>query len=347
MPKYSKICLFTGCFFIIFLISVNGETINLFRFVNDRNAELEWEPVRDTARIIKNNRWIVLKIDSPFFLMDGDIYPAEENIYRSDSGSILIPETIAAKISGFLETEQENTVSEDSNRIAVILLDPGHGGKDPGAVGRHPDSLTVNEKDIVLDVSKRVRELLMENYPSKQILLTRNTDTYITLEQRTEMANSIKLEENEAIIFISIHANASLSNSGHGFEIWYLPPEYKREVIDEESLQPEYLEIKDILNEMLDAEYTLESVLLAKEIELGLNEQAGEITRNRGIKEEKWFVVRKSKMPSVLIELGFVTNYEEAVRMSSPDYLQSLAVGIYNGINNFIKKYEETKGFTE
>jgi N-acetylmuramoyl-L-alanine amidase len=346
MQKYSKNFLITIFLVVICISNTFGEAVSLNNLITSLEAELEWEPVRDTARIIKGDKWIVFKIGSPYFLLGNDLHQTEEAFIRSENGSILIPEAIAAEIAGFLSVET-SLIAEDAPRIAVVLIDPGHGGRDPGAIGEHSGSFTIREKDIVLNVSHRIRDLLMEQYPSKRILLTRNDDTYLTLEERTEMANSIELEENEAIIFISIHANASITSAGHGFEIWYLPPEYEREIIDEESLAPEYLEIKDILNQMLDAEYTLESVLLAKEIELGLEEEVGFLTRNRGLKEEKWFVVRKSKMPSVLIELGFVTNNEEAIRMNDPDYLQRLAVGIYNGIENFIIEYEDTKGFTE
>ena len=346
MQKYSKSFLITIFLVVICISNTFGEAVSLNNLITSLEAELEWEPVRDTARIIKGDKWIVFKIGSPYFLLGNDLHQTEEAFIRSENGSILIPEAIADEIAGFLSVET-SLIAEDAPRIAVVLIDPGHGGRDPGAIGEHSGSFTIMEKDIVLNVSHRIRDLLMEQYPSKRILLTRNDDTYLTLEERTEMANSIELEENEAIIFISIHANASITSAGHGFEIWYLPPEYEREIIDEESLAPEYLDIKDILNMMLDAEYTLESVLLAKEIELGLEEEVGFLTRNRGLKEEKWFVVRKSKMPSVLIELGFVTNNEEAIRMNDPDYLQRLAVGIYNGIENFIIEYEDTKGFTE
>ncbi len=345
--KYSKIILMVCFISCLFINNIFGEAVTLNNLVNSLNAELEWEPVRDTGRIIKGDRWIVFKIGSPYFLIGNSLYATEEEIVRYDNGIIIIPENVVSVFIDFFSEETNTVILEDAPRIAVVLIDPGHGGKDPGAIGQHPGSLTIQEKDIVLEVSHRIRDLLMEQYPSKRILLTRNDDTYLTLEERTEMANSIELDENEAIIFISIHANASISNAGQGFEIWYLPPEYEREIFDDNNIEPEYFEIKDILNQMLDAEYTLESVLLAKEIELGLDEQVGSMTRDRGLKEEKWFVVRKSKMPSVLIELGFVTNNEEALRLNDPDYLQHLAIGIYNGIENFIIKYESSKGFTE
>jgi N-acetylmuramoyl-L-alanine amidase len=78
-----------------------------------------------------------------------------------------------------------------------------------------------------------------------------------------------------------------------------------------------------------------------------LIEKVGDNTENRGLKEEVWFVVRKAKMPSILIELGFVTNEAEAVRLGEPEYLRKLSEAIYNGTSRFISNFESTKGFTE
>ncbi|GAH70678.1 unnamed protein product, partial [marine sediment metagenome] len=106
-------------------------------------------------------------------------------------------------------------------------------------------------------------------------------------------------------------------------------------------------EIAPILNVLLEEEYTIESITLAREILSGFDRMVGEITENRGIKEEYWFVVRNAKMPSVLIELGFITHGEEGPRLTREDYLQKLTQGIYTGIRNFIQTFENSRGFTE
>ena len=124
--------------------------------------------------------------------------------------------------------------------IAAVLIDPGHGGKDPGAIGSHTiddEKIRINEKDIVLDVSRQLYQALALRYPDKQIMLTRDDDTFISLENRVNKANSISLGDHEAIIYISIHANASLNSKAHGFEVWYLPPDYRRTLIDQKSIE--------------------------------------------------------------------------------------------------------------
>jgi N-acetylmuramoyl-L-alanine amidase len=162
-----------------------------------------------------------------------------------------------------------------------------------------------------------------------------------------EMANSMKLAPHEAIIYISVHANASLNSKAKGFEVWYLPSDYRRTLIDQESIGTESEDVIPILNTMLEEEYTTESILLAQRILKGMDEKLGEYTENRGLKEEIWFVVRKAKMPSVLIELGFVTNREEALLLSRKEYLRKLSHAIYNGTSGFIDDFEATRGFTE
>lgn len=266
-------------------------------------------------------------------------------VYRGEQGGVFVSSKAEERIN-----ETIGTIREQAPSIAAVLIDPGHGGKDPGAIGRHKvdgKDLRVLEKDIVLQVSLDLHRLLKDRYPEKRIMLTRRGDSFPSLEERVEMANSIDLPPQDAIIYISVHANASLNEKAKGFEVWYLPPDYRRTLIDQESIDTESEEVIPILNTMLEEEYTTESILLARRILNGMEQSLGEMTENRGLKEEIWFVVRKAKMPSVLIELGFVTNKEEAVLLSSEQYLQKLSQAIYNGTSGFIDDFESTRGFTE
>jgi N-acetylmuramoyl-L-alanine amidase len=234
--------------------------------------------------------------------------------------------------------------------VAAILIDAGHGGKDSGAIGTVLEGKTERqllEKDVVLQVAKSVYALLRQHYPEKRMLLSRRDDTYLKLEERTELANEVPLEENEAIIFVSIHANAAFNRNAKGYEVWILPGDYRRELIDAAELDVEARPVAPILNVLLEEEYGIESGRLAKAVLDGFDRTVGDLTENRGIREESWFVVRKAKMPSVLIELGYLTNREEARLLSDPSYLQKLAQGIYTGILDFVGSFENTKGFTQ
>ena len=229
------------------------------------------------------------------------------------------------------------------HRIAAIIIDPGHGGKDPGAIGRHEangKSFTINEKDIVLDIALELNKKLVSAYKDKKIIMSRNNDTYPSLEERVEKGNSVKLDKNEAIIMVSIHANASFNKNAKGFEVWYLPPDYRRDLIDAKSVDNKTRDILPILNTMLEEEFTIESMLLAQNILEGVDASIGEKELARGLKEEIWFVVRNAKMPTVLIEVGFVSNKEEAQKLADKTYLKKITEGIYNGIKKFIDNIE-------
>jgi len=234
--------------------------------------------------------------------------------------------------------------SEAPISVTTIIIDPGHGGRDPGAVGRHQingSPYVLYEKDVVLEVSKELHRRLSSSYPDKRIILTRAEDTYLNLEERTEIANRIELNDNEVMVFVSIHANASLNSRATGFEVWYLPPDYRRELVDPESIDPEYRDVAPILNTMLEEEFTVESILLARSVSEEMDKVVGSTSENRGLKEESWFVVRNAKMPSVLVELGFVTNADEAKLLGDPRHLMKLTEGIYNGLARFINRFEE------
>ena len=201
----------------------------------------------------------------------------------------------------------------------------------------------MQKKDLVLTISKELSQKLKTAYPDKDVILTRSDDTWLTLEQRVDIANSIRLEPHEAILYISIHINASLDKSASGYEVWYLSPGFRRTVLESTG---EDKELESILNSMLEEEYTTESVLIAKFIMDGLDVQIGNQSKSRGIKAEEWFVVRNANMPSVLVEAGFITNEKEAALLDDPQYLRKLTQGIYNGLAAFISHFERSRGFT-
>ena len=234
-------------------------------------------------------------------------------------------------------------------RIAAIIIDPGHGGRDPGASweykagGRTFQSV---EKDIVLKVSLQLYAALKAAFPDKQVLITRERDTNPTKEARVDLANSVPLAWNEAAIYVSVHANSSFNRNARGYEVWYLSPSYRREVIDLSRYGDSSKEVLPILNSMLEEELTTESILLANSILKRIGEAVGAQSPSRGLKAEEWFVVRNARMPSVLVELGFVSNEAEAMLLNDDAYLKKLSEALYKGINDFITFFERSGGLT-
>jgi N-acetylmuramoyl-L-alanine amidase len=262
-----------------------------------------------------------------------------------ENGTLRFPEGFVASSKRSFNRYIEEDVSKF--RIAAVIIDPGHGGKDSGAVGNHTingKSLKSMEKDITLEVSKGLYSLLVSAYPDKRILMTRSGDTYPSLEDRVSIANSVVLKENEAIIYVSVHANASLNKSARGYEVWYLSPEYRRTLVDREKFA-DSAEVVHIFNDMLEEEFTMESITIARFILNRFTEIFGTSLPSRGLKAENWYVVRNARMPSVLVELGFVTNPDDARLMADPLHLKQFSEALYKGISDFVAEFENSGGY--
>lgn len=307
------------------------------------NASLSYDALSDSGAILRDGDLVRFKLGHGLFILgSGEILRSAA--ITSSGGRLMIPETTAKALEAWFSRRDAERASRFS--IAAILIDPGHGGRDPGAIGEHGSGakkLRVAEKDVTLAVALDLKARLQALWPDKAILITRDGDTYPSLDERVDMGNSVKLGPNEAIIYVSIHANASFNKAASGYEVWYLNPDYRRTVLD--ASQAPHVEpgVLPILNSMLEEEFTMESVILAKGIMDGLGAAVGAFSPSRGIRAEEWFVVRNARMPSVLVELGFVTNEAEARLLSDPAHLRKLGEGIYNGIVSFVDHFERRK----
>jgi len=301
-----------------------------------------WDSLSETGMLEKNGHQISFRKDDDLIFLDNiriDFTDAPE----LRDNQIFVSQKFIDKAENLF-----NQKSDSPFKVGAILIDAGHGGKDPGALKTYKikgKDVTIREKDINLKVAKMLNERLTQAFPDKKIIMTRSTDKFLSLSERTDIANSVKLDENEAVLFISIHVNSSLNKASSGYEVWYLSPGYRRTVLDKSAVDDD-TSLFPILNSMLEEEYTTESIMIAKFIMDGLQTQIGKDAKARGIKAEEWFVVRNSNMPSVLIELGFVSNEEEALKLNSDQYLKKVTLGIYNGISAFISHFERSRGFT-
>ena len=262
-----------------------------------------------------------------------------------EKGALRFPEPFVSALTRGLERA---IAGETLFRIAAIIVDPGHGGKDTGAIGSHVingKTLRLVEKDITLAIGKDLYERLNRGFPDKRILLTRNSDVYPSLNDRVDLANAVSLKENEAIIFISVHANASFNKAVRGYEVWYLKPEYERNVIDPSKYEGSE-ELIAIHEAMIQDEFITESILMAKSILRQFEKTLESALPSRGIKAEEWFVVRNTRMPAVLVELGFLTNEEDAALFVEERSLRKFSEALYNGISDFIADFERTGGYT-
>lgn len=321
----------------------SAEKLNLIDNAQKAGISVYWDSMSRSGILEKNGKQLSFQIDQNIVLKDCKTLvlwdaPSVEN------GILVVSKQFMNNAESFFKTKQTDS---EMYKIEAILIDPGHGGKDPGAQAVQTidgKKVTVREKDITLSVGKYLYDMLKKEYPNKQILMTRDKDIFLSLSQRTEIANAVPLKENGAILYVSVHVNASLDKKAAGFETWYLSPNYRRQVID--SSKNVDKTILPILNAMTEEEYTTESVLIANFINEGLQNSIGSFTSSRGTKAEEWFVVKNSKMPAVLVEIGFLTNYKEACLLNDSSYLKKVANGIYNGLTSFVTHFEKSKGFT-
>ena len=245
--------------------------------------------------------------------------------------------------------------------ISTIIIDAGHGGKDPGSIGINK----LKEKDIVLSFSLELKEELKKVLPNVDIFLTRDKDIYPTLQERYKIANSsakINLEKSKNALFISVHANASLSPNAKGFEAYFITAqessEYARAVsiLENSALvkfdkvdASKYEENASQLthNYMLVEQHQKESRMLAQSIVDEVYKISGVSKRNKPVQNALFYVLKGSLMPSTLIEIGFITNEEDAKFMNTKETRIKMVKATATGIKKFIKEFEESKGFIE
>ncbi len=223
--------------------------------------------------------------------------------------------------------------------IKLVVLDPGHGGKDPGAIGK----MGTKEKDLNLSIAKKLKKYL-EKF-GLDVLLTRNSDVFLSLGERTKIAN-----DNKADIFISIHCNSAAKKNSYasGFEVYFLSEaktDWERAVAQAENEVIKYEinrnEINDdflafILADLAQQEFLKESQELAVAIQDAVCEVLN--IENRGVKQAGFYVLKGAFMPAVLIECGFLSNREEEILLRKDWYQEKLAKGIAEGIKRFINQ---------
>jgi len=326
------------------------ETMSILYAANEKERkEFHWDPFFREGSFSIGGHYgafptALLAEKSGFLMVDNrDIYTVP--LPYQEKGELVFPEPFVNTIRDAFS----RSINEDSShyRIAAIIIDPGHGGKDPGAVSSHTingKTLKANEKEIVLNTSKLLRELLVKAYPDKRILMTRENDITCSLEERTAIANAVPVRKNEAIIYISIHANFSSNKNVKGFEVWHLKPDFRRDVLDQ-SLFSDSPELRKIMNLLTEEAFIAESIKIAESILESLKTTMGAAMPSRGLKEEDWFVVRRSRMPAVLVELGFVSNKEDAVLMTTDAHLRKMVEALYKGITEFVGDFERSGGF--
>lgn len=298
----------------------------------------------------------VLSIDTRIVANDSQIYdkPVLEE-EEDDSEALAKVKVVTVEDDQIIDdsyaiiddTETFKDIMPKKKEIAkdakIIVLDAGHGGHDPGAVGPHG----TKEKDVNLAIVLYLEKIFNKD-PNYKVILTRNDDTFIPLVERANIAN-----KNKADLFVSVHCNANLKRTASGFEIYFL----SEKASDTEAMSTETLEnsvvaledksdekktvLQNMLWSMVVNEYINESSELSSFI---IAEASGRLKiPSRGIKQANFYVLRGTQMPSVLVETAYISNYTEESKLNTSSFQKSAADSIYEGIVKYYARKSSKK----
>lgn len=336
---------------------------NNFYQLNDSICQLAYPPVRSGGGLYLNAKnaaaifgmlkyrlvvWaqkerLLTITDKPFQVStEKTVTPAvkpEPKIIKKD-----IP--VTTKKKPVAVSRPKNALEKSKTRIKTIVIDPGHGGKDPGAIG----SSGVKEKDVVLAISLALRNALKKE-TSLKVYMTRSTNKFIPLRQRTKFANDKKAD-----LFISVHANSISGNKKKksqikGYKVYFLSQAKNEEdklaamiensviELEEETQKGDYLQ--NVLIDMANNEFLNESqdisIMVAESFEKSLTKIK---KLHRGVGQANFWVLNGAYMPAILIETCFISNPVEEKLLTNKKFQKKMGVAIARAIIEFKKKYE-------
>lgn len=292
-------------------IRIAQKTVSTVRVVADLNFQ-------------RVKRYRVWHLFDPFRIVI-DIYPHQ----AAESPSGKQPQPPQPAKSGY------SMVRQLGLGIQRIVIDPGHGGEDPGCIGKKG----LQEKQVVLDVGHRLKNLL-ERKGDLEVILTRESDIFIPLENRTIIAN-----QKEADLYISIHANASRNKKRCGVETFFLnfsqDPSVNEIAARENATSTKNIsQMEEIITKIVRNSKIVESKELAEKIQINLVKTLS--TRYKDVKDlgvkggPFWVLIGVDNVPSILVEISHLSNLTEEARLRSPEYRQQVAQGIYEGIIEYL-----------
>ena len=307
--------------------------------------------VKDTVTVTNNNKTAsVAKLDRP----EVDARKLDSAVVNDESSKLATTPSAAAEAQTTTSKRKRKTQTADPDireaqptasgersltrvlglKIGKIVIDPGHGGHDTGTIG--PNGL--EEKDLVLDVSRRLGKLLQTRLGA-EVIYTRKDDTFIPLETRTAIAN-----EEGADLFVSVHANSSHDPDARGVETYYLnftsSPDALEVAARENAVSEKSIhELQDLVKKIALKEKIDESQEFASDVQNSLHsglaaKNPGE--RDRGVKKAPFIVLIGANMPSILAEISFVSNPGDERRLATSDYRQKIAESLYRGIAKYV-----------
>ena len=337
----------------------NNKFFSINDFLSSTGSELYINEKTEKIVFYLDNKKIKITNGITFLLIDDNIYQLSSKVVRqnneyfvhidsfinivnsslqnlsiiSNSSEIIISSTAKTKNVAIKNID----IEKNKWKFSTIIIDPGHGGKDPGAVG-YRGTL---EKDIALDVAKRLEKKISKNMKVKTVL-TRDEDIFLKLGERTRIAN-----ENNGSLFISIHANAATDRRASGFETFLIGPNKNEAAVRVAARENSVLELEGVAGKKLTNEDLIQATIAqsafaskSEKFAALVQEEIGKRVqgKNRGVKQAGFYVLMGASMPNVLVELGFISNLAEEKKLRSSQYREVLATAIFRAL----EKYEKT-----
>ena len=334
------------------LFSVNDfiEITKSRKFINEKTQKVVFYV--DNKKIKISNQITFIEIEDNLFQLATKVVNQNNNYYIPTESFFGIIQSLSSS-SAIKHTNDEirfTSISEDKKTVKTvdlrsekekwefktIVIDAGHGGKDPGAVGYRG----TKEKDIALDVAKRLEKKLSKNMNVK-IIMTRDEDVFLRLSERTKIAN-----ESNGNLFISIHTNAAEDRRASGFETFLIGPNKNEAAVRVAARENAVLELEGTTDKKLTNEDLIQATI-AQSAFASKSEQFASMvqkeikkrvqSKDRGVKQAGFYVLMGASMPNVLVELGFISNPSEEKKLRSPQYRDQLATAIYRAVEQYQK----------
>ena len=298
----------------------------------------------NTARVVLDiesvDSYKVFALEDPYRIVidvSGEKHEAQagdqiENILSKNDNAF---PAVTAPVVEEDKVEKPSLAQQLGLGIRRVVIDPGHGGHDPGAIGYGG----IKEKDVVLEIGKKLRTIMTDKF-GVEVIMTRDNDIFLPLEERTSIANKAGAD-----LFISIHANASRNKKAGGVETYFLnfatDEDSKRVAARENATTTKNMgDLEAILNDLMLNSKINESSKLARYVQGSILDEVngnGGRSHDRGVRQAPFYVLIGAQMPSILIETSFITNKEDARRLADKKFQMALAESIADGV----KRYSE------
>jgi N-acetylmuramoyl-L-alanine amidase len=322
------------------VLTHSESVVHVLQEQGDRLEIVYAEPVRIDPPTLRVENPVLLRYE----LQDGDtlVFHTGPGYRGYESFELQNPFRLIIDLHGAAEPAAPPPAAPAAHEgKTIVVIDPGHGGIETGATG--PSN--VQEKDITLDLARRLRRLLQRD-PGLHVVLTRDEDRLVGLDERTAIAN-----HNRADLFISIHLNASKRGNASGAETYFL----SNEATDDAARTAAALENRSsgvreaqihtddgrrhdlelVLWDLAQNQYIAESSRLAERVQQHMNELTG--TRDRGVRQAPFRVLMGATMPAILVEVGFVSNPDEETKLREPDYRNRVVEALDKAIHDYLR----------